>query len=396
MRSIQIDDKALAKLSRLPSSLMKSDFKESLKSYFPGEWIFFRDPVRRKVYLGFVNPLVGDKFPSVHILCQLDKMPTVDVVKEYLENKITRAVKYRALYKGYETSSRLVYGDSDGLPGLVVDLYENGCFVQLNSAGMDKQRELIRETLTGLVKTPVFIVDGAKKRTQELLPVYREEINLDVIKIKENGFNYNISIEKIQKNGWYFDHRENRKRLEEIIKSLNVRFKNGLDLFCYQGAWGFHLKRAGCDSVHLVDQADMEHNITSNADLNGLIGISFERKDVFDWLNSAIKSSAKYDLIVSDPPAFAKSRTEKKSAIDGYVKLHKKIMKIASSHSLVCFASCTQYVDETEFLETIELAAKSEKRNIRILDRGQQSWDHPIDQTSSKSNYIKSIIVYME
>lgn len=396
MRSLQLDEKIANRLNSFPLSVYKSEIKESIKSYFPGEWIFFKDPNQKKIYLGFINPLVSEKFPAAHIVCHVEKMPKLTIVEDYLEEKINESINYRFNFEGYQSSSRIIFGESDGLPGLVADLYENACLVQINSAGMDKHRELIRDLISKNVHVNTYLVDGSKQRTQEMLPLYREVIDLDQIKIKENDFNYQIKVSKIQKNGWYFDHRENRKRLEAIVSGMTKKFERGLDLFCYQGAWGFHISRAGCSEVTLVDQADMEETIMDSVRQNGLKGISFNRKDVFDWIDEAIKAKRLFDVIVSDPPAFAKSKTEKKSAIDGYIKLHKKIIKITNPGSIICFASCTHYVSEEEFMETIELASRSEKRKLRILDRGQQAWDHPISQTSSRSNYIKSIIVYME
>ncbi len=396
MRSLNLDDKITKRLLQLPLAIYKSDFKDSIKSFFPGEWIFFKDVENKKLYLGFINPLVSDKYPAAQILCHVDKIPKPTIVNDYLVSKIEEAIKYRFSFKGYDKSSRIIFGESDGLPGLVADLYENACLVQINSAGMDKHRELIREIISNLVKVKTYIVDGSKQRTQEMLPLYRESIDVEEIQIKENEFHYHVKVSKLQKNGWYFDHRENRKRLENIIKDMSNDFKKGLDLFCYQGAWGFHISRAGCREVVLVDQADMEETILESIKKNKLNGITFFRQDVFDWLNDAIKEKKLFDVIVSDPPAFAKAKTEKKSAVDGYIKLHKKILKISSPGAVICFASCTHYVSEEEFMETIELAARSEKRKMRILDRGQQAWDHPISQITSKSNYIKSIIVHME
>lgn len=396
MRSLELDESISSRINQFPVSVYKSEIKGSIKSFFPGEWIFLKDPIQKKVYLGFVNPLVAESYPTIQILCLVEKMPKPTIVEDYLRSKVEASIRYRFNFKDYVKSARIIFGESDGLPGLVADLYENACLVQINSAGMDKHRDLIRELVSNHVNVKTVIVDGSRQRTQEMLPLYREPIDFSEISVVENGFRYKLDVSKLQKNGWYFDHRENRKRLETILSGMTQKFSKGLDLFCYQGAWGFHLKRAGVVSVLLVDQADMKQTIDASIHENNLSEISFERMDVFDWLNEAIKNKNTFDVIVSDPPAFAKSKTEKKSAVDGYIKLHKKIFKISNPGSILCFASCTHYVNEEEFVETIELAARSEKKRIRILDRGQQAWDHPISQIASRSNYIKSIIVHME
>lgn len=396
MRSLELEEKHSKKLNDIPSSFYKSEFKESLKSFFPGEWLLFKDPKKKKIYLGFVNPIVSENYPAINILSHVTEMPKPTIVEDYIAEAIKKSISYRLRFEGYADSSRIIYGESDGLPGLVVDLYLNVCLIQINSAGMDKNRDLIRNLIFDIVKRETVIIDGSKQRTQEMLPLYRETVSVKNITLRENGFQYELSVEKIQKNGWYFDHRENRSKLELALKRMDIIKKTGLDLFCYQGAWGFHLLRAGCENVEFVDQADMNETIMVNAQMNKLKNLTFSRMDVFKWLDEAIVRKTKFNVIVSDPPAFAKKKAEKQSAMDGYLKLHKKIMKIASDQALVCFASCTHYVTEAEFITTIELAAKSEKRKIRILERGMQAWDHPVASLESKSNYIKSIIVILE
>jgi 23S rRNA (cytosine1962-C5)-methyltransferase len=268
--------------------------------------------------------------------------------------------------------------------------------VSCNTAGVDRYRLFLKDLYDNLTNKPVFFWDSEKKRSLELLPKYGETIDLGYIEIIENNFNYKVSLEKIQKNGWYFDHRENRLKIERILSQMKELSEHGLDLFCYQGAWGMHLLRAGVGDVLFVDQADMGKTIESNLKLNGFKNQEFVRDNVFDFLDECIQAERKFGVVVSDPPAFAKSEAEKKNAIDGYSKLHKKIFKILSPGSVVVFASCTYYVSESELEKTILHAARENKRDLKLLDRGLQAFDHPFDAVESKNNYIKCFIYYVE
>jgi 23S rRNA (cytosine1962-C5)-methyltransferase len=397
IRSVEFNSKGKQKVRSNNFSLFKSDIENSLKGFTPGEWVFLKDIDAKNLYLGFVNPLVQDYFIAVNVVKRLEEKPNETIVESYIENQIQESIKKRSLFKSYEGNSRLVYGSADGLPGLVVDCYSNCCLVQINTAGMDKFREKIRKLLYDILKVEIVFLDKPSQRSKEFLPHYREEVSLEKITILENEFEYNMPMSAIQKVGWYYDHRENRRKLEGFLAGYLGKKERGLDLFCYAGSWGLHLLRSGLKNVDFVDQADMKSVISSNIENNNLKNEgSFFRDDVFMWIDKAVEDGLKYDVVVSDPPAFAKSKEEIKSAIEGYKKLHRKVLKISNNNSLVAFASCTFYINQSDFFDTIVHAAGVEKRKIQILDSGIQGWDHPIDNYNSKSNYIKYYLVRVE
>lgn len=396
-KSLELKKSAIEKIKLDRGSLLKNDVDGHLKALPPGEWILLRDVEKKRIYLGFVNPLVEDKFPAIQVLTRLTSPPDEMTVERYINDKIKKAVSQREMFKGYEGGARLVFGETDGLPGLIVDSYSDTVLIQINTAGMDKWRAIIRELLENLTAKKCFFLDHPQQRSREVLPHYREELPFENLSVYENQFHYKIPAKNLQKNGWYYDHRENRLKFENAVNRWCGPKESGLDLFCYGGAWGMHALRAGVSQVWFVDQAPLNEMVGAHIELNHFANRGFfERKDVFDWLDDAIKAKKMFDVIISDPPAFAKSPKDTAAAIEGYKKLHKKVFKITNANSLVAFASCTHYVDNAEFINTIQIAARQEGRVIQILEQGMQGWDHPIRSIDDKANYIKYVLVRVE
>ena len=396
-KSLELKKAAIDKIQFDRGSLFKTEVEGHLKALPPGEWILLKDVEKKRIYLGFANPLVEDKYPAVQVLTRLSSPPDENTVEKFICEKIEMAVNKRAMFQGYEGGSRLFFGEADGLPGLIVDSYEDTVLIQVNTAGIDKWRTTIRELLEKLTQKKCFFLDHPQQRSREVLPHYREELPFEHLSVLENQFKYKIPAKNLQKNGWYYDHRENRSKFENAVKRWTGAKEKGLDLFCYGGAWGLHALRAGVKEVWFVDQAPLNEMVSTHLALNLFNERGFfERKDVFDWLDDSIKAKKMFDVIVSDPPAFAKSPKDTAAAIEGYKKLHKKVLKITNKNSLIAFASCTHYVDYSAFLETIQIAARQEGRAIQILEQGMQGWDHPVRTLNDKANYIKYVLVRVE
>jgi 23S rRNA (cytosine1962-C5)-methyltransferase len=178
---------------------------------------------------------------------------------------------------------------------------------------------------------------------------------------------------------------------------MNTKYKTGVDLFCYVGAWGISALKSGLEHCHFVDQGDFTIEVNESLNLNNMSNRGhFHRMDVFKYLDEEIKRQNKFDLILSDPPAFAKSALQKTQALEGYTKLHRKVMKVASSGALVAFSSCTHYVSHDEFQKNIIDAARKENRSMQLIYAGIQGFDHPISSLSDRSNYIKSYFYIVE
>ena len=323
-------------------------------------------------------------------------MKTIEKEPEkYIRNTILASISKRKLFS--YSGERLIYGFSDGLPGLVVDSYKECSLAQVSSAGLDRYREEIKQILESETGKKVYFLDNKKYREKEGLPFFENDNLPETIKISDLGIEYELKKHVLQKVGYYYDHRENRLKLENTIKRFDKEFTKGLDLFCYIGSWGMHMLRAGVQNVDFVDQGNMAEIIQNNLALNNFDSDNkFFREDVFAFLDQKIKEDLKYDVIVCDPPSFTKSSKNKNAALSGYEKLYLKSLKILNKNSILVAASCTQYISIEELDKVVVKSAIREGRKIQVMDIGLSSWDHPVSSLSSKSNYIKYICYFVE
>lgn len=392
MRSIPLAKSGLTKIKSHQLELKASDFEGLVKSLHPGEWCSFTSGAEN--WIGFINPLIEDKFPCAHIILKAGKLELDP--EEIIISKIKTAYSQRLKIKGYEKNSRIFYGTSDGLPGLIIDQFENAILIQINTAGIDRFRDLIRKEIHSLTGRQVFFLDNPKYREKEGLPFFENE-KLPELKVIENELEFKIRPEVLQKVGFYFDHRENRLQLINLLSRLNTVPSEGVDLFCYAGAWGLAALKAGVRKVSFVDQGDFGVEVSNSINLNGFADRGeYVRSDVFKYLDESIKSERKFDLVLCDPPAFAKSVNQKSQALEGYSKLHRKVFKLLSPGSLVAFSSCTHYVGHEEFQKNIQDAAFKENRKIQLVYSGMQGFDHPVSTLYERSNYIKSYFYFVE
>lgn len=391
MRSITLSKSGINKLRIHVHELKSADFENSIKSLLPGEWC--RIFGGAESYVGFINPMVEDKYPCAYVVTKLDV--ETDPSKIIL-NKIEEAISKRQLIKEYEVNARMFYGLSDGLPGLLIDSFANASIIQINTAGVDKYRSQIKEFIEGKLGTKAYFLDNPKYREKESLPTYAAEAYPE-LHVIENGLEFRIRPEVLQKVGFYYDHRENRRQLMELISRMVNRPEKSVDLFSYAGAWGMSSLKAGCGSATFVDQGDFEHEVNRALELNGFTGRGkFLRSDVFKFLDDVLKSGEHFDLVLCDPPAFAKSPLQKSQALEGYSKLHRKVLKIVRKGSIIAFSSCTHYVTHEEFQKNIIDASFKENIGLRLLYTGMQGFDHPVTSLSDKSNYIKSYFYIVE
>jgi 23S rRNA (cytosine1962-C5)-methyltransferase len=319
------------------------------------------------------------------------------IAEETIGELLADALKKRSVFSDYGDGSRLVYGASDSLPGLIVDKYKKYIFIQINTAGIDRFRDLIKGVLQNNFREhSVLFYDNEDYRKAEVLPVFpRDEIPSD-LEVSENNLHYKIPKTILQKIGYYYDHRENRLRLMNLLKRLNVRKETGLDLFSYVGSWGLHLLSADVKNVEFVDQGQMQEVIDTNLQLNNFNGRGqFTRADVFKYLDKALVDNKSFDIIVSDPPAFTKSEKNKIAALQGYEKLHTKAMKLLNDQGIMVVASCTHYANYEELDKTVQDAAFRNGQKIQLLDLGGQGFDHPMTGFKDKSFYIKYLVYHV-
>ncbi len=390
MREVSIDAQIFSKIKNGKNHFYDRELPKNFPSLAPGEW--FHLNYKDEFFTAFGNDHVKAG-PKVWVLSSEKFNPN-----DYLISTIQASLNKRAqLYLG--EGKRLVFGQNDNLPGLIVDSYEKHLIVQINTAGIDSHRELIRKHLEAKTEKKVVFLDNQAYREDESLPVYEQSLPLDEeITIVDSGFTYKMPFEKLQKLGFYFDHRDNRNKYESYLNKLKEAEKvRCLDLFCYLGAWGLHSIRAGVKQIDFVDQANLENEVLKNVSSTNKDIISrFNRADVFKYLQESLNQKRKWNVVICDPPAFCKSSKQKAQAISGYKKLYNKIFRVIESKGTLVAASCTKYVSLEEFTSLISQQAKENNRKIWLRDIGIQSMDHPISNMNDSANYIKYALYYVE
>ena len=389
------------KILRGERELSEKDVEEIPKGFIPGEWICILDNTAKRKYISYINPY-AEIFFKIKIMKVVEWSFSPSELEGHVAEKVISelliaSVKKRDLFADYSNGSRLVYGISDSLPGLIVDKYKKYILIQINTAGIDRFRDLIQSILQKKFEShKVIFYDNEEYRKAEVLPTFTKvELDGD-LEILENNLQYKIPRNVLQKIGYYYDHRENRSRLKLLLTRLNIKKENGLDLFSYVGSWGLHLLSAGIRNVEFVDQGNMQEVIGTNLELNNFSGKGqFVRADVFKYLDDALAGNKKFDVIVSDPPAFAKSEKNKISALQGYEKLHMKSMKLLNDQGIMVVASCTHYANYEELDRTVQDAAFRNGQSVQLLDLGGQGFDHPMTGLKDKSFYIKYLVYYV-
>lgn len=393
MKQLVLSKDGSLKIKRQETSLYESDLEELPKSCISGEWVTFVNNKTKENYLGFVNNFVAQGNPQIRILGKGETVPDLKNFEpiEYLRTKITNSLNYRKQFNSLNSGSRLIFGESDGLPGLIVDEFLEIVLVQINTAGLDNYRNQIKEMLSEKIPSKkIYFFDHEKYRSLENLPQFKDEHFNQILKIKENNLNYEVVSQSLQKIGYYYDHRLNRMKAQNLVRDFKILKKSGLDLFCYIGSWGMNLLAAGVENIVFVDQGNFADAIATNLKLNDFIDRGeFIRSDVFKYLDLAISQKKSFDVICSDPPAFAKNLQSKNQALDGYQKLHTKILNLINPGGLILIGSCTHYVSIDELDERVSEAAKRTQKNIQLVDIGLQGPDHPIKNLKDKANYIK-------
>jgi 23S rRNA (cytosine1962-C5)-methyltransferase len=312
-----------------------------------------------------------------------------------LKRLIERAWSFRKSHMGDEKAYRVVFGESDSLPGLVVDKYDDGVVFQIHCLGMERRRHDIVNVLLVLF-APQFLFEKSEThaRLEEGLEPRVELVEGELpepMVLPQAGIHYKIDLWKGQKTGFFLDQRKNRLRVEHYAKGK----KRGLDLFSYTGGFTLHMLRAGVEKVYAVERSGEALNmLLENLDLNGLDRdrvLTFE-KDVFEFLDEMILSTDTFDIIVIDPPAFAKGKKALENALKGYKVLHDRALRLIEPGGIIVTFTCAQIISRENLLGTVEWAAQRLQRRLYILESLGQPEDHPILVGFPQSNYLKGFI----
>lgn len=331
---------------------------------------------------------------TIRIMSRYKEHP---ITEEFLKERVRAAWEYRK--QVIDTSScRIIFGEADWLPGLVVDKFADVLVVESLALGIDKLKPYILECLVEILKEDGITIRGiyersdAKVREQEGLPRYKGFIGepFDTkVEIVENGVKYIVDVQDGQKTGFFLDQKNNRAAIHKICKDKKV-----LDCFTHTGSFALNAGIAGASSVLGVDASELGVNqARENARLNHLEDkVSFQCADVFDLLPSLEEKGEKYDVVILDPPAFTKSRQATKNAVKGYREINLRGLKLVKDGGFLATCSCSHFMEPELFAKTIREAARGAHKRIRQVEFHTQAPDHPILWAAEESYYLKFYI----
>lgn len=292
---------------------------------------------------------------------------------------------------------RLVHGEGDNLPGLIIDVYDHTAVMQAHSAGMHVYRMEIADALSEVMGD---VIENIYYKSETTLPFKADLLSTENGFIKggspenvamENGLKFHVDWLKGQKTGFFVDQRENRHLLERYAKGRNV-----LNMFCYTGGFSFYAMRGGANLVHSVDSSAKAIDLTNeNVELNfpGDARHKAYAEDAFKYLD---RMGDQYDLIILDPPAFAKHRDALRNALRGYTKLNAKAFEKIRPGGILLTFSCSQVVNKENFRNAVFTAAAQSGRSVRILHQLTQPGDHPVNIYHPEGEYLKGLVLYVE
>ena len=291
---------------------------------------------------------------------------------------------------------RLVHGEGDGLPGLIIDFYAGTAVIQCHSVGMYLHREEITEALQSIFGEDLKAVFDKSEGTIPFKSGIEPENGYlfgetESFTALENGLKFNVDWLKGQKTGFFIDQRENRSLLEHYSKGRSV-----LNMFCYTGGFSFYAMRGGAKLVHSVDSSARAIEITKeNVEMNfpGDNRHDAFAEDAFKYMD---ETSQKYDLIVLDPPAFAKHKKVLDNALKGYKRLNRKGFEQIKPGGILFTFSCSQAVSKEDFRKTVFVAAANAGRTVRVLHQLTQPADHPVNIFHPEGEYLKGLVLYVE
>ena len=334
---------------------------------------------------GFYNPLSQI---ALRILTRNDE----PCDRDFFVRRVRDAWEYRKLLCDPD-SCRLIYSESDFLPGLVVDKFADVLVLQSLSLGIERIKDMLCDILMEVVEpagiwersdVPVRRLEGLEQTTGLL----RGEVP-DVVDMVENGIHFMVDVKQGQKTGFFLDQKWNRAAMKPFCRNARV-----LDCFCHNGSFSLHAAKFGAQSVLGVDISEEALEVArENARLNGLTNVAFEAHNCFDLLRELDDQHEQFDVVILDPPAFTKNKAAVQAAIRGYKEINLRGLKLTRPGGFLVTCSCSQHILPEMFQDIINQAARDAKKRIRLVEFRTQGYDHPILPQSIETKYLKCMIL---
>lgn len=367
------------------------------------------------IYAGFVHavngePVAGDvvdavmpngRFyarglynPASKIRIRILTFEDEPVAESFWRGRIAQAVRLRKRVVSNTDAYRVIYGEADRLPGLIVDRYGDVLVMQTLSAGMDRRKELLADLLceeTGA--SQVYLRNDAKSRALEGLPSgtgFLRGGGPTTLEVYEGPARFHVDIARGQKTGWFCDQRDNRLAAARFASGAEV-----LEVFCHTGAFGVHAALAGAKSVEGLDVSEEALALArSHAELNNVQDrCRYQSADAFDEMRKLERTGRRFDLVLLDPPAFARSKQAVPRALAGYKDVNLLGIRLARPEGILVTSSCSHHVSEGDLWKAIGRAAQDAKRQVRLLEQRGQASDHPILLSMPETRYLKCFIL---
>ncbi|WP_149283338.1 class I SAM-dependent rRNA methyltransferase [Halomonas binhaiensis] len=356
-----------------------------LKGFQTGEQAIVEAANGKPMGLAYVNPN--------SLICAriVSRDPSMRLDRSLLVHRLNQALSLRQRMFS-EPYYRLVHGEGDLLPGLVIDRFGDVLVVQLNTAGMEAVKDELLDALDKVIKPSCVVLrnDTSGRRQEGLdqdVVVVKGELP-DQVLLRENGVNFAAAVIDGQKTGWFYDHRVNRAWLNQQVAGKRV-----LDLFSYVGGWGIQAAAHGASEVLCVDaSATALDRVAENAALNGLHEqVAVGQGDAFDVLTALKAEGEQFDVVILDPPAFIKKRKDIPNGERAYAKLNRAAMRLLGRDGLLLSASCSMHLASERLTEVVRGAIRHQDRQGQILFQGHQGPDHPVHPAIPETSYLKAL-----
>ena len=320
----------------------------------------------------------------------------VEIDDAFFRDRLEAAIRLRRDILGMtgpRQACRLVFSESDGLPGLIVDQYDRWLTVQFTGLGIALRRDVIADLLMDIVKP-----EGIYLRTERGIGqleglalrdgLLRGSVPSEPITIDDQGIEVLVHLSEGQKTGFYLDQRDNRVRVARLAKGRRV-----LDAFCYTGGFGLHAARAGATEVVGIDVSEPALALARrNAEVNGLANMSFRKSDVFDALDELVAAEERFGLVVLDPPKFARAGHAVEDALRGYRRLQLQALKLLEDDGVLVICCCSGLISRDMLLELLAQLSADQRRGVQVLQTSGPSPDHPVIATCPETSYLKCVI----
>ena len=355
-----------------------------LKDFEPGTSVSIEDNRGHVLGTGYVNP---NSLISARLI---SRDPRYVLDQSLITHRLNIALSLREQCFS-QPYYRLVHGESDNLPGLIVDRYNDVLVAQITTAGMERHKQDVIAALEKVFKPTAIVMrnDSPSRKTEEL-DTYVETVSgtlPESVFVEENGTRFEIDVLTGQKTGWFYDHRMNRARMQQYVNDKRV-----LDVFSYIGGWGLQAITAGASEVMCIDASKSAvDRIHHNAELNNAGDkLATVEGDAFEALKSLRLERERFDVVIIDPPAFIKRKKDFKEGLTAYRRINQMAMQVLNKGGYLISASCSYHLKREQLHDTILKASRHVDRTAQIVEQGHQGPDHPVHPAIPETDYLKS------